>query len=270
MTPTTQLVKKAIKIYNKKGIKNLLSRAASRAKYKLSQPIQEKVKNIVLKIRYRSKISPKKVKYNGVSVQPFREVDKFIPIDKRANRGGHKSPSHYEKGLVDSLSRHVKSDDSVIVVGAGLGVTATVAAEEAHNGEVVCYEGDRLSVEHLSKTININDVAGRVRTEHAVIENEEGLRNVGVNDGADMVPPASIPECDVLELDCEGAEKYIIENINQNPRCIIVETHGNRGVVADLLREMDYTIITEKIAEVGPYRDMCERNGIYVLTAIKE
>lgn len=40
-----------------------------------------------------------------------------------------------------------------------------------------------------------------------------------------MYPPQKIPACDVLELDCEGAEIEIIESINFTPRALIVELH---------------------------------------------
>lgn len=267
MSFVTRLAKKSIEIYDKKGIKELVVRAAAHAKYKIKHPVRKKRKELVSKIRIKSKISIRQVEYNGITVRPFRVIDDIVPISRTPNRGGHKNPSQYEKGLVNSISSNVKTDDYVIVIGAGLGVTATVAAEEAYNGEVMCYEGDRLSIDHLHETINLNNVGGRVRTRHAVVENKEGLRSPGIKGEADVVPPSSLPECDVLELDCEGAELEILDRIDQKPRCIIVETHGNRSAVSNILQKMGYKISNEVVAEVGPYRSMCEENGIYVITA---
>lgn len=42
-----------------------------------------------------------------------------------------------------------------------------------------------------------------------------------------------MPDCDVLELDCEGAELGILNNINVRPRVITVEIHNGEILKAD-------------------------------------
>jgi hypothetical protein len=39
-----------------------------------------------------------------------------------------------------------------------------------------------------------------------------------------QVTPAELPECDVLELNCEGSEIGILRNMTIRPRAIAVET----------------------------------------------
>jgi hypothetical protein len=40
-----------------------------------------------------------------------------------------------------------------------------------------------------------------------------------------LVHPKYLPECDYLELDCEGSEKSILEKMRINPKFIVVEVH---------------------------------------------
>jgi hypothetical protein len=44
-----------------------------------------------------------------------------------------------------------------------------------------------------------------------------------------VISPAELPECDILELDGEGAESLILRNMTIRPRVIAVETHGVYG-----------------------------------------
>lgn len=75
---------------------------------------------------------------------------------------------------------------------------------------------------------------------------EENARYVGPADG-ERRPPSAIPECDVLELDCEGAELDILRTLDGDPRVIIVEIHPRVGCPAPEVEaafaEMGYAII---------------------------
>jgi hypothetical protein len=42
-----------------------------------------------------------------------------------------------------------------------------------------------------------------------------------------VLPPSELPPCNVLELDCEGAEVEILREMNIQPRVILVETHDH-------------------------------------------
>ena len=53
-----------------------------------------------------------------------------------------------------------------------------------------------------------------------------------------VVTPADLPECDVLALDCEGAEIVILRNLKFRPRAIAVESHGIYGAPSKMVREL--------------------------------
>src|SRR3990170_300190 len=61
----------------------------------------------------------------------------------------------------------------------------------------------------------------------------------------------NIPKCDILELDCEGAEREILSKLDIEPRVIIVESHGHLGspssLVKSLLISKGYRILDEMV-----------------------
>jgi hypothetical protein len=75
-----------------------------------------------------------------------------------------------------------------------------------------------------------------------------------------------LPDCDVLILDCEGAEIEIIDGMEQRPRTMIVESHGfldsPESAVLNSLEAFDYYVDNKRVEY--------EQNGIYVLTAHKK
>ena len=50
-----------------------------------------------------------------------------------------------------------------------------------------------------------------------------------------MVPPTALPEADVYEIDCEGAETFILKQMTARPGTVMVETHDNYDEVVDIL-----------------------------------
>jgi hypothetical protein len=52
------------------------------------------------------------------------------------------------------------------------------------------------------------------------------------------VHPSELPSCDILELDCEGAEIGILRDMTIQPRVIAVETHGFLGAPTSAAREL--------------------------------
>jgi hypothetical protein len=65
-------------------------------------------------------------------------------------------------------------------------------------------------------------------------------------DEGDNVVPASLPECDVIVMDCEGAERSILQGLDdeQRPRLFIIESRQFQGVdpenVEQLLTKWGY------------------------------
>lgn len=205
------------------------------------------------------------VSYNGVPVRAAHWGDAFIHWHSTNISG-------YEGALVRGIRKHVEKGDTVVIVGGGWGVSTVAAAEQTgKSGRIITFEGGRDTVENVEETIRLNNVAERVSVRHAIVARAVSLR--GDEGGAKTVSPTALPECDVLVLDCEGAELNIIEQMEIRPRTLIVETHGMFGTteakVRDRLTNAGYEPSASEVAEER-LRDVCEEKGIYVICAKSE
>jgi hypothetical protein len=203
--------------------------------------------------------------YNRVQVKSAKIFDSVIPWRE-------KDKPNYESGLVSGIDEYVDSGDSVVIIGGGWGVTTVKAAMNVgEEGSLTVYEGSKKELNHVLDTINKNGVQDRVDPIHAVVGPEISLR--GEARGAEQVSPEEIPSCDVLELDCEGAEISILESLKIQPETILVESHGMHGAptseVENLLNQMSYSVKSKRIADKG-VAEQCERDDIYVLAAVRE
>jgi hypothetical protein len=203
-----------------------------------------------------------------------------IPISRERKFGDAKLPdflvphplediADYEQTLIDALRSQVRIGDRVTIVGGGEGVTAVVAAKAVgEKGSVVCYEGNSWNVRKIKATTARNKMSNRLTVKHAVVG--EAIAVYGVPDQLStlVVSPAELPECDILELDCEGAEILILRNMAIRPRVIAVETHGVYGaptrMVKELLEKLDYAVEEWGIAEPRVSEE-CEANDIRIL-----
>lgn len=167
-----------------------------------------------------------------------------------------------KQGSVTALREHVRPSDHVVVIGGGDGVTAVVAARRAT--QVTVYEAASRMVSVVEETAEVNAMADKISVNHSVVGPAE---NVYGDDVGAQVDVADLPNCDVLELDCEGAEGRIIAELSQlhgrRPRVIIIETHPQYGTdIADLrtrLSEMDYYL-----------KDLRFENKPHVIAAIRK
>lgn len=160
---------------------------------------------------------------NGVAVPgtEFDEKDDCYPV--------------HERTVVSALRRYVRRGDSVVVVGGGWGTTTVVAARMTHyEGDVTVYEPSSKMLDVIRRTVDANRVDELVTVEHAAIGSvsDSSERIFGKSDG-DLYPPAAIPECDVLDLDCEGAELEILRGLSFRPRLLTVEVHPHLGCSHD-------------------------------------
>jgi hypothetical protein len=175
----------------------------------------------------------------------------------------------YEQTLIDVLRSQVRIGDRVIVVGGGEGVTAVVAAKAVgETGSVICFEGNSSSVRNIKATAARNKVSNRLTVEHAVVGEAISVYGLPDHHATLVVSPKELPECDILELDCEGAERLILPNMVIRPRVIAVETHGLYGaptrMVKEILERLDYLVEEWGLAE--PWlSEECESNDIRIL-----
>jgi hypothetical protein len=196
------------------------------------------------------------VVYNGVAVPSVEpEVGRDYKPDREAACG-------------DALRRHVERGDEVVVVGGGRGLTTVIAARMTHfEGSVTVHESNSRMLETLRRTIEVNRVADLVTTVHAAIGSvsEQAAELFGPGDG-ERLDPSALPECDVLEMDCEGAEVEILRGMACRPRTIVVETHAPLGVppedVEATLDEMGYDVRERSPAGM--------HDELTVLTAVRQ
>jgi hypothetical protein len=205
------------------------------------------------------------VSYNGVLVGANRVTDGLNPSQDDGNR------PNYESGICHQLRTVVEPGDTVLVVGGGWGVTTTVAAQQVgEDGRVHVYEGAVEYVPRIEETVQRNDVAARVTVHEAIVGTPT---EVWGNETKNRIDPGELPECDVLEMDCEGAEIEILKALDATPPKIIVETHGNLGAptddVASVLESSGYSIVDERIGALDR-EEMHRSQDVKVLTALRD
>lgn len=196
--------------------------------------------------------------YNGVEVPSARLFDSILPWIDSSNK-----PS-FEQAIIESLNKRVQPGDEVVVVGGGWGATTVTAANlVGPTGQVITYEASEEAVESVRKTLQLNEVEDRVKVRHAVIS--RAIKVWGEKGNPNIVPPSDLPTCDVLELDCEGAELDILDGLEIRPETIIVETHAHLGAPEEEVRKrldaLSYEVVERGIEE--------PENGVFVLTATR-
>ena len=155
-------------------------------------------------------------------------------------------PEH-EFELISAIRNYIKNGEKVIVIGGGSGAsTVAVAHQIGNNGSIIVYEGNKNSAARTKETINLNKVNDRVEIKHAIIEKPVYL--LGDLGNPPLIPASNFSDCDVLVMDCEGAEIPILQNLQISPRLIIVEAHpllnSPKEEVIKLLDKLEYEIIS--------------------------
>lgn len=192
---------------------------------------------------------PRKIAvYNGI---PARTAGLFDTTDQR---------TEWKAPLMAAIRNNVKSGHNVVEIAGGLGICTVAAAQHVGSeGHVTTFEADDDRVEKLTETISLNKLSSRVTVRHAIV----GKLEIEIESNADVIPLSDVPSCDVLVLDCEGAELHILDEYEGNPKYMIVETHGflgsSREEVSELLRAQGYEVIETNTID--------ESKGAYVLTA---
>jgi hypothetical protein len=124
----------------------------------------------------------------------------------------------------------------------------------------------------------LNEVDGIGKVHHAIVEKAiaAGDKIAEREDTSDQSTPIvkaeELPQCDVLEMDCEGAELDILRNMKVRPRVVLVETHGVFGAptsaVKKALKEMEYDITSVEIAEER-FEELHTEQDVKVVTALR-
>lgn len=178
----------------------------------------------------------------------------------------------YEEALINCLKAHVRRGDRVLIVGSGEGVTATIASQLAGpEASVTGFEGSAEQVATSRMTLSQNG-ASQAKIVHGIVGAPVGVYGDTERFGQ-IVDPAELPDCDVLEMDCEGSEIGILERMRIRPRVVIVETHGMNGAptgrVMDVLAKLGYTVTDAGWAEPHLLED-CQRYDIRVVQGVRQ
>lgn len=202
---------------------------------------------------------------NGVRVRSGRAFDDVVPW-----KVGHPNLENYESAIIGSLKKHLRDGDQVVIIGGGWGVTSAIAASiVGEAGSVKTFEASPEYSEYVKETTELNRVGDKVKVITAVVSRSVTVR--GDSESKNVIEASDLPDCDVLELDCEGAETDILDKLHINPRIIIVESHGHldspSDEVIEQLKMNSYEIIDKELAEKDGYAEMCRKNDIYVITA---
>lgn len=242
---------------------------------RLSQSVNESAKRFSCWL-YRNtlrRLMPVKeaLRYSGVKIDFDRKFG-----DQTLIPGYHKlflsDKPDYEKALITGLEKCVEPSMNVTIVGGGMGVTAVIAARlSGESGSVTCYEASEINCRRIRETARRNELGDRVNVKHGLVgppivvyHDDSTAPSIGLDDLSNM---------DVLELDCEGSEKYILSNMSDLPQYIVVETHGAFGAptveIDRILQQRGY--MTEHLGVAEPmYASDCMENDIKVIFATRD
>lgn len=158
------------------------------------------------------------------------------------------SSCRFEKGIISAHKQLTQRGDRVIIIGGGDGRTAIAAANlVGSDGKVWIFEGGDRSCLQISRLLDAKGLSSSCSVRHAVVG---PLIDVYGGDCQEALSlsPADLPECDILELDCEGSEIEILRHLCIRPRVIIVEIHPfhfseEPTWVLNRLQEMGYRVV---------------------------
>lgn len=196
-------------------------------------------------------------------------ADRYVPRSWlpwwMTDPGGNSS---YEAALVHGLGAEIRAGDRVVVIGGGIGVTAVKAALLAGpSGHVTCFEGSAENCALVGRTAALNGVSN-LTVRHGVVGRSIAVYGSAAGRG-EVLPAGQLPPCDVLELDCEGAEIGILREMTIRPRVLLVETHGVYGAptteVAAVMEACGYAVSDLGWAEPSQ-EATCRANDIRVLS----
>ena len=185
--------------------------------------------------------------WNGVKVPP-KVAPKYGLIDRYFEMIST-DYSESEGGEVKSHKEFTKPGDTVVIIGGGRGVTTVHAVWESNpDGHVKVFEASKYCSDIVKEVVDINNVKNSCEINNALVGSN--IKVYGSEKYNRSIHPSELPKCDVLEMDCEGAELDIIRNIDIYPRVIIMEVHPNRyqesTQAVDELDSMGYDIVSFK------------------------
>lgn len=213
-------ITRSLEIRREHGVRELLSRIAPFIKYQILKPVHHtymKLFHIILPVRRNAILND--VQVPPSIMRPRLYFDEHLPF--------YAIPDNKlkENGIVTAHKEYTESDDDVVIIAGGMGVSTVRAAREASDGELEVFEGGSEQAKAVKDVVDLHELEDRVTVHHAIVGEKIDVYGAGQTDSAKQITYDSIPDCDVLELDCEGSELEILRNLSISPRVIIVELH---------------------------------------------
>jgi len=219
--------------------------------YKQKNGIGELVRSIPSFIYRRSirKILPDNgyVLRNGIEAEQKKVFDSYLP--RRFHLMSSNKPN-FEQGIISLHHEYTEPGDDVVIIAGGYGVSAVKTAEIIRpGGTITIYEGSKEQLDILQDVLQRHDVNDICNTTFGIVGKEHFT--YGGKQTPESIPVSNIQDCDVLELDCEGSEISILENLEISPRVIILEIHPHRfdkppERVLELIDKLGYEIVAKR------------------------
>lgn len=211
-----------------------------------------------------SRVPRRRLVYNSVVVESGTILDRFVPFGPPGLVGDYAREDWegYESGLLTAIRETVQTGDTAVLIGAGYGPSSVVCDRYADS--TIAYEALPDIAREGRRTLSVNHSDAEIRT--GTIGSVVG--GYGSGSPSEAISAEQLPECDVLIMDCEGAEVEILDDLTEKhaPERLIVETHGNEEAVREKLTTHGLDIQNRVVAEpdlipLGIAED------VYVLTA---
>jgi predicted RNA methylase len=201
----------------------------------------------------RERLPMKIAVYNGI---PARRVRLLDDTDVMYD---------YEARLLSALKQYISANDTVVDIGGGFGVAAVTAANQTGpDGQVITYEASADHVDIIRETALMNQVEDRIEVRNVIVGT--GVDIWGDTADTTVMDPSRLPSCDVLVMDCEGAEGDILANLRIEPQTVVVEVHPHLGSSVDRIErifdDLQYRVLSRD-REVGD-------TEIYIVVATRE
>lgn len=211
--------------------------------------IEMKLKQISIEIgreffyRIKSLLPSDHIIHNSVEM-PFEKT----AIDSLFSHGYQDNESK-EGGLVSGHEKLTREGDVVVIIGGGSGITAVNAARiTSSKGEIHVFEASADQVEILREVLSQNNASDWCEVNHTIVGGDRGTFRNGSTNEAEQLHIKEIPDCDVLEIDADGGEIDILQELSIYPRVILLELHpyffaDREQKIYQFFSENDYEIV---------------------------